>query len=104
MEDMVIAGLGMLSHDTIGKGLVLFIVMLCVWTFIVHWFLVFPVTWNSNALAASLSTAFHQVIHGWEHVRNLYALICVYTLLCLHCSRLTVHLLVSIAVTQIASL
>jgi hypothetical protein len=43
---------------------VAFIVMLCVWTFIVHWWLVFPVTWEASAPASAVGTAFHHVLHG----------------------------------------
>ena len=67
-EDLVITGLGQLSHDTIGKCLVSFIVMLCVWTFIVHWGIVFAVMWNAHALLAVLATAFHHVLHGYASV------------------------------------
>ena len=62
-EDLVITGLGHLSHDAIGKGLVSFIVMLCVWTFVVHWGLIFGVMWSANAPLAALGTALHQVLH-----------------------------------------
>jgi len=62
-EDLVITGLGHLSHDAIGKGLVSFIVMLCVWTFVVHWGLIFGVMWSANAPLAALGTALHQFLH-----------------------------------------
>jgi TM2 domain-containing membrane protein YozV len=62
-EDLFITGLGHLSHDVIGKGLVSFIVMLCVWTFVVHWGLIFGVMWSANAPLAALGTALHQFLH-----------------------------------------
>ena len=62
-EELVFAGLGRLSHDTIGRCLVSFIVLLCVWTFIVHWTVVFVSTWEENAALSLLTTGFHQVLH-----------------------------------------
>ena len=63
-EDRVVGGLGQLSQHTIGTGLVAFIVMLCTWTFVVHWALVFRALWAANALLATLASGAHQAIHG----------------------------------------
>jgi hypothetical protein len=64
-EELVIAGLGRLSHDTVGRCLVGFIVALCAWTFAVHWLVVAAATWGANAALAVLTTGLHQVLHGY---------------------------------------
>jgi len=63
-EELVISGVGQLRHDTLGKMLITFILVLCIWTFIVHWSLVLPVIWRADPLAAALSTSLHHLLHG----------------------------------------
>lgn len=67
-EELVISGVGQLRHDTLGKSLITFILVLCIWTFIVHWSLVLPVTWRADPLAAALSTSLHHLLHGSDPV------------------------------------
>jgi len=54
----------LISGKWLGPLLVGFIVVLCAWTFMVHWFIVLPGLWHSDHTAATILSTAHQLIHA----------------------------------------
>lgn len=62
-DALFIAALQKFSATAIGPILVAFIVLLCIWTFLIHWLIIFPGIWNSHKLLAVSVTTVHQILH-----------------------------------------